>query len=90
LQFCERQPVTQVLSVFPSQSWRRALSVGFYEIIHAVLQVNISRKRHDELVLIWETHANPEVATWDNGQGYEAGGPLLTAPATKLLAKNSA
>ncbi len=45
---------------------------------------------HDELVLIWETHGNPEVATWDNGQGYEAGGPLLTAPATKLLAKNSA
>jgi hypothetical protein len=24
------------------------------------------------------------------GQGYEAGGPLLTAPGTKLLAKNSA
>jgi hypothetical protein len=25
-------------------------------------------KHHDELVLIWETFGNPEVATWDMGR----------------------
>jgi hypothetical protein len=48
-------------------------------------------KRHHELIPLWEKYGDPEVATWVGyGQTFEAGGPQLTAPATKLLTKNSA